>query len=157
MRLKQIEKTKKKIAYVKRILSAEKRKFGCIDDSQSLRYLPTKYFIQLGDYSGGQIYLMWFGKNFPDDRGFPEFLFERTVILFKTGKTKKAEQKAFQTFYSNPYWFHKYFDRSIFCLIFGAVQTRQLLLIQKHLNTPANRLNLLTSSNGSIHLFRPIT
>ena len=109
-------KKQKKIAAIKRILSAEKRKFGCIDDSQGLRYLPTKYFIQLGDYSGGQIYLKWFDKNFPDDRGFPEFLFERTVILFKTGKTKKAEQKAFQTFCSNPYWFHKYFDRPIILL-----------------------------------------
>ncbi|MBS0645923.1 MAG: hypothetical protein JSR97_04980 [Verrucomicrobia bacterium] len=110
---KQIERTKKKIADIKRTLAGEKRKFGCYDDSRGLRYLPTKYFIQLGDYAGGLTYLKWFDKNFPDDAGFPEFLFEQTIILFKCGKTKQAEQKAFQTFCSNPYWFDKFFGRPI--------------------------------------------
>ena len=110
---KQIERAKKKIADIKRTLAAEKRKFGCYDDSRGLRYLPTKYFIQLEDYAGGLTYLKWFDKNFPDDSGFPEFLFERTIILFKCGKTKEAEQKAFQTFCSNTYWFDKYFGRPI--------------------------------------------
>lgn len=110
---KQIERTKKKIADIRRTLAAEKRKFGCYDDSRGLRYIPTKYFIQLTDYDGGLTYLRWFDKNFPDDSGFPEFLFEWTIILFKTGKTKEGEQKAFQTFCSNPYWFDKYFGRPI--------------------------------------------
>lgn len=110
---KQIERTKKKIADIKRTLAAEKRKFGCYDDGRGLRYLPTKYFIQLGDYAGGLTYLKWFNKNFPDDSGFPEFLFEWTIILFKTGKTNEAEQKAFQTYCSNPYWFDKFFGRPI--------------------------------------------
>ena len=110
---KQIERAKKKIADIKRTLAAEKRKFGCYDDSRGLRYLPTKYFIQLGDYNGGQAYLKWFEKNFPDDGGFPEFLFEQTIIFFKCGKLKEAEQKAFQTFCSNPYWFDRFFDKPI--------------------------------------------
>jgi len=110
---KQIERAKKKIAEIKRRLAAEKRKFGCYDDSRGLRYLPTKYFIQLNDFGGGLTYLKWFYKHFPDDSGFPEFLFELTIILFKTGKTKEAEQKAFQTFCSNPYWFDKFFGRPI--------------------------------------------
>lgn len=110
---KQIERTKKKIADIKRKLAAEKRKFGCYDDSRGLRYLPTKYFIQLGDYADGLTYFKWFNKNFPDDSGFPEFLFEWTIILFKTGKIKEAQQKAFQTFCSNPYWFDKFFGRAI--------------------------------------------
>lgn len=113
MTSKQIERTKKKIADIKRILAAEKRKFGGYDDSRGLRYLPTKYFIQLGDYSGGQLFVKWFEKNFPDDIGFPEFLFECTIIFYKTGRTKDAEQKAFQTFCSNPYWFDKFFGRPI--------------------------------------------
>ncbi len=113
MTLKQIERAKKKISDIKRTLAAEKRKFGCYDDSRGLRYLPTKYFIQLGDYSKGLTYIKWFDKNFPDDSGFPEFLFEQTIILFKCGKTKKAEQKAFQTFCSNPYWLDKFFGRPI--------------------------------------------
>ena len=95
---KQNEKVKKKIADIKRTLAAEKKKFGCYDDSRGLRYLPIKYFIQLRDYTGGQTYLKWFDKTFPDDHGFPEFLFERTIILFKTGRIKEAEQKAFETF-----------------------------------------------------------
>jgi hypothetical protein len=110
---KQIERVKKKIADIKRALASEKKKFGCFDDSQGLRYLPSKYFIQLGDYPGGMTYLTWFDKNFPDDSGFPEFLFEQTIILFKSGKTKEAEQKAFQTYCSNPYWFDKFFGRSL--------------------------------------------
>lgn len=110
---KQIERLKKKIADIKRTLAAEKRKFGCYDDSRGLRYLPTKYFIQLADYSGGLTYTRWFDKNFPDDCGFPDFLFEWTIILFKTGKIKEAEKKAFQTFCGNTYLFDKYFGRTI--------------------------------------------
>jgi hypothetical protein len=113
---RQTEILKRKIADIKRILAAEKRKFGCYDDSRGLRYLPTRYFIQLADYSGGLTYLKWFGKNFPDDGGFPEFLFEWTIILFKTGNKKEAEKKAFLTFCSNPYWFDKYFNRPVIAL-----------------------------------------
>ena len=109
----QIERVNKKIANIKRTLAAEKKRFGCYDDSRGLRYLPTKYFIQLSDFSGGLTYLKWFDKNFPDDAGFPEFLFERTIILFKTSNVKEAEEKAFQTFCSNPYWFDKFFGRLI--------------------------------------------
>ena len=110
---KQIERLQKKIADIKRLLSAEKRKFGCYDDGRGLRYMPTKYFIKLTDYSGGLTYTKWFNKNFPDDSGFPDFLFEWTIILFKTGKIKEAEKKAFQTFCSNTYLFDKYFGRQI--------------------------------------------
>lgn len=110
---KQIDKAKKKIADIKRTLAREKRKFGCFDDSRGLRYLPTKYFIQLGDYTGGLTYLKWFDKNFPDDAGFPGFLFEQTIIFFKTDQLNIAEQKACQTFCSNPYWFDKFFGRHI--------------------------------------------
>ncbi len=110
---KQIERIKKKIADIKRTRVTEKRKFGGYHDSRGLRYLPTKYFIQLEDYSGGLIYTKWFDKNFPDDIGFPDFLFEWTVILFKTGKIKEAERKAFQTYCSNTYLFDKYFGRQV--------------------------------------------
>jgi hypothetical protein len=98
---KQIERVKKKIADIRRTLAAEKRKFGAYDDSRGLRYLPTKYYIQLGDDKGGLTYLRWFDKNFPNDVGFSDFLFERTIILFKAGKTKEAEKKAFEAFCAN--------------------------------------------------------
>jgi hypothetical protein len=113
---KQPERLKKKITSVKQKLAAEKRKYGGYDDSRGLRYLPTKYFIQLADYSGGLKYLHWFDKNFPDDGGFPEFLFESTIILFKSGKIKEAEKKASQTFCANPYWFNKFFGRPMVLL-----------------------------------------
>ncbi|UFH57660.1 hypothetical protein [Spirosoma sp. KNUC1025] len=50
---KQIQRLEKKIAAIKRALAAEKRKFGGYDDSRGLRYLPTRYYLQLGDIKGG--------------------------------------------------------------------------------------------------------
>ena len=110
---KQAERLRKKIADVKRILAAEKRKFGCYDDSRGLRYLPTSYFVKLVDYAGGVAYLKWFDKNFPDDGGFPEFLFESAILFFKTGRLKEAGNKAFRTFCSNPYWIDRFFGRPL--------------------------------------------
>jgi hypothetical protein len=108
---KKIDRLKKKISDIKRTLAAEKRKFGGYDDSRGLRYAPTKYYIQLADYAGGLTYTKWFDKNFPDDAGFPSFLFEWTIILFKTGLTKEAEKKALQTFMSNTYLFDKFLEK----------------------------------------------
>jgi hypothetical protein len=113
MRTTQIETLQKKIAEIKRRLAAEKRKFGGYDDSRGLRYLPTKYFIQLGDYKGGLKYTKWFAKQFPDDCGLPDFLFEWVVILFKNGFIEAAEEKAFKTFCSNTYLFDKFFGKPI--------------------------------------------
>jgi hypothetical protein len=110
---KQIERIQKKISDIKRRLAAEKRMFGAYDDSSGMRYIPTRYYLELGDYAGGLKYLKWFATNFPDDVGFPDFLFEWTVILFKNGKLKEAERKAFETFSSNTYFFDKYFGRQI--------------------------------------------
>ncbi len=108
---KQTEKLRKKIADIRRILAAEKRRFGCYDDSRGLRYLPVTYFVQLGDYAGGLTCLKWFDKNFPDDGGFPEFLFESAILFFKSGRRKEAANWAFRTFCSNPYWIDKFFGR----------------------------------------------
>src|SRR5438309_8813865 len=110
---KQIERLRTKISNIRQTLATEKRKFGCYDDSRGLRYLPTKYFIQLHDYKGGLTYLRWFSKNFPDDGGFPDFLFEWTIILFKCGKTKEAAKKAFETFCANTYLFDKFFGKPV--------------------------------------------
>lgn len=98
---KQAERLCKKITDIRRVLAAEKRKFGAFDDSKGLRYFPPKYYIQLGDYTGGMVYLRWFAKNFADDAGFPDFLFECLLILFKVGKIKEAERKALEVFCSD--------------------------------------------------------
>lgn len=110
---KQTERIKKKIDDIRRILAAERKKFGGYDDSRGLRYLPVKYYVQLGDFAGGLTYTRWFDKNFPDDSGFPQFLFEWTLVLFKTGRIKEAEQKAFETFCSNTYLFDRFFGRPV--------------------------------------------
>lgn len=110
---RQIEKAAAKIAQIKKTLAAEKRKYGAYDDSRGLRYLPTKYYIQLGNYKDGLKYLNWFAKNFPDDGGFPDFLFEWTIILFKSAKLKDATQKAFETFCANTYLFDSFYGRPI--------------------------------------------
>src|SRR6266542_3206172 len=80
---RQTERIKKKVADIKRTLANEKKKLGGYDDSRGLRYLPTKFFIQLQDFQSGLTYTKWFQNNFLDDIGFPDFLFEWTIILFK--------------------------------------------------------------------------
>ncbi|RZK42165.1 MAG: hypothetical protein EOO61_05565 [Hymenobacter sp.] len=108
---KQAERLRKKIIDIKRVLAAEKKKFGAYDDSRGLRYFPTRYYIQLGDFKGGLTYLRWFAKNFPDDAGFPDFLFEWTIILYQSGKTKEAEKKAIETFCADIHLFDEFLDR----------------------------------------------
>ncbi len=73
--------------------------------------MPPKYYLEIGDYAGGLAYLKWFDKNFPDDSGFPFFLFEWTIILFKNGQIKAAEKKALETFISNIYLLDKFFAK----------------------------------------------
>ena len=110
---KRIEALKTKISKINRTLAVEKRKYGCYDDSRGVRYLPVKYFIELEDYKGGLAHLRWFSKNFPDDMGFPDFLFEWTIVLFKSGRIKEATKKAFETFYGNTYLFDQFFGKPL--------------------------------------------
>ncbi len=108
---KQRQRLRDKIEKIKRTLTAEKRRLGCFDDSRGLRYVPTELYVKLGDFKGGLKYLKWFDKNFPDDSGLPEFLFESTIILLKTDNIEKAEEKALKTYFSNTFLFDKYFLR----------------------------------------------
>lgn len=111
---KQAERIVNKIQKIKAALAADKKQWGGFyHDGQGLRYLPPRLYIQLSDYTGGLRYLNWFTKNFPDDSGFPDFLFEWTIILYKTRRPKEAEKKAFETFTSNTYLFDKFFERPI--------------------------------------------
>ena len=111
---KQQERLQNKIKKIKSALAADKKHWGgYYHDGGGLRYLPPGLYIQLEDWSGGLRYLNWFKKNFPDDAGFPEFLFQWTLILFKKGKLKEAEKKAFETFTQNTYLFDKFFGRTV--------------------------------------------
>lgn len=111
---KQAEKLKQKIKRIKLDLAADKRRWGGFyDDSRGLRYLPPQYYIKLGEFAGGLKYFKWFKKNFPDDRGFPDFLFEWTIILFKTDRVNETEKKVFETFCCNSYVIDKFFGRPV--------------------------------------------
>jgi len=101
---KQEDKIRTKIARIRKELAADKKRGGGFyDDSRGLRYLPPEQFIKLRDYKAGLRYLRWFNRTFPDDIGYPMFLFEWTIILFKTGNIKEAEKKALQTYFENTY------------------------------------------------------
>ncbi|MER3374050.1 MAG: hypothetical protein RIM83_05375 [Allomuricauda sp.] len=109
---KQAERLRAKITQIKKELAADKRRWGGFyDDSRGLRYLTPALYIQLDDYSGAKRYFNWFAKNFPDDMGYPIFLFEWTLILFKTKKITLAEQKAQETFRANTYLLDAFLQR----------------------------------------------
>lgn len=111
---KQEERIILKIKRIKVELAADKKRWGGFyDDSRGLRYLPPELYIKLADYSGGMRYMNWFKQNFYDDGGFPEFIFEWAIILFKVGKVKEAEKMVFKAFCSNTYILDKFFDNPI--------------------------------------------
>ncbi|MGI4737506.1 MAG: hypothetical protein ACRYG7_20255 [Janthinobacterium lividum] len=110
---KQAERLRQKITDIRRVLAAEKRKFGGYDDSRGLRYLPANYYVQLGDFKGGLTYLRWFHRNFPDDAGFPDFLFEWTLILFRNGRLPDAAQKAFVTYRADTHILDRFLGRPV--------------------------------------------
>ncbi len=111
---KQEKKIRNKIAKIRKALAADRKRWGGQHhDGQGLRYLPPEQFIMLRDYKGGLRYLRWFDRTFSDDSGFPIFLFEWTLILFKTGKKKEAEKKAFETFLENPFLFDAFLEKTL--------------------------------------------
>ncbi len=111
---KQQERIKNKIKKVKAALAADKKHWGGeYHDGQGLRYYPPQLYIELNDFTGGLRYFNWFNKNFSDDSGYPDFLFEWAIILFKSGRLKEAERKAFETFRSNIYLFDIFFGRQV--------------------------------------------
>lgn len=110
---RQVEKIRLKIKKIRSSLAAERRKFGCYDDSRGIRYLPPRLFIQIADFKGGLTYLRWFDKNFHDDIGFPDFLFEWAIILFQNNKIINAERMILKSFFSNTYVIDRFFDREI--------------------------------------------
>ncbi len=111
---KQTDRLRIKITKIKAALAADKKRWGgYYDDSRGLRYMPTGLFVKIGDWAEGAKYLKWFHKNFPNDSGFPDFLFEWTIIAFKSGDIKQAEKKVFSVFCSNTYFIDKFFGRPI--------------------------------------------
>ncbi len=111
---KQEKRIRNKIAKIRKALAADRKRWGGQHhDGQGLRYLPPEQFIKLRDYKGGLRYLRWFDRTFSDDIGHPIFLFEWTLILFKTGKQKEAEKKALKTFKENPFLFDTFLEKEL--------------------------------------------
>jgi hypothetical protein len=114
MTSKQEQRIRDKISKIKKALSDDKKFWGgYYHDGQGLRYLLPELFLKLKDYKGAMNYFRWFTKTFPDDSGFPLFLFEWTITLFKTGKIKDAEKKALQTFIANTYLIDKFLGKEL--------------------------------------------
>lgn len=112
---KQEERIRTKIARIRKELAADKKRWGGFHhDGRGLRYSPPELFIKLQDYKGGLRYLRWFNRTFPDDFTFPIFLFQWTLILFKTNKLKEAEEKLTETHHSNTYLLNKFLRKDIF-------------------------------------------
>lgn len=106
---KQIDKVIARIAKLKKELADDKRKWGGEHhDGRGIRYVITEQYLKIQDYKGGLKYLNWFDKYFPDDSGYPIFLFESAFILFKCNKLKDAEKKVHRTFFSNTYLLDKF-------------------------------------------------
>ena len=81
----QVERVNLKITKLKKTLASDKKRCGgYYDDSIGIRYLIPEQYLKIQDYKGAARYFNWFNKTFPDDIGFPFFLFEWTVALVKT-------------------------------------------------------------------------
>lgn len=114
---KQIETVKTRIDKYKNALAQDKKFWGGqYHDGQGIRYIIPEQFIKIEDYKGGLRYLNWFDKNFPDDSGYPIFLFEWSFILFKCDKLIDAEKKVHRTFFSNTYLFDKFLGKKLLSL-----------------------------------------
>ncbi|CAN5397347.1 hypothetical protein BH23BAC3_BH23BAC3_24940 [soil metagenome] len=101
---KQLERIKNKISRIRKDLTADKRRWGGHHhDGRGLRYMPPGLFVKIRDYKGGLRYLRWFDKTFPDDSGYPMFLFEWVLLLFKTKNLPDAGKKVFKIYFSNSY------------------------------------------------------
>ena len=112
MTLKQIERIKSKIDKLKKELAKDKKMWGGQHhDGRGIRYLLTKEYLKLKDYKSGLKYLKWFDKYFPDDIGYPMFLFESAVILYKNEKLKEAEEKVHRTFYANTFLLDRFLEK----------------------------------------------
>nr|WP_319570414.1 hypothetical protein [uncultured Draconibacterium sp.] len=110
---KQIEKVHNKIKKIRKEISEEKRLYGGYHDGRGLRYIPFELYLKIQDFGGGLTYLRWFIKTFPDDIAMPEIMIISSLIYFKTGKTKDAEKKGLQAYFSDSYVFDVFMDRPI--------------------------------------------
>jgi hypothetical protein len=109
MTLAQIYRIQIKIIKLRKVLAAERARFGGYDDSAGRRYTILNLYVSVADYKGAFVYLRWFFKNFPDDSGFPFFWVEACMTYFFYKKLDQASSMAFNTFMANPYTWEVFF------------------------------------------------
>ncbi len=102
MTLAHITRIQTKIIKLRKILAAERTRFGGYDDSAGRRYTILNLYVSIADYKGAAVYLSWFFKNFLDDSGFPFFWVEACMTYFYNKKVDQARSMAFNAFVSNP-------------------------------------------------------
>jgi hypothetical protein len=112
MTSEQITRIQTKIIKLRKILAAERARFGGYDDSAGRRYTILNLYVSIGDYKGAAVYLRWFFKNFPDDAGFPFFWVEACITNFYNNKLDQARSMAFNAFVSNPFIWEVFFTGS---------------------------------------------
>ena len=114
MPLTKEDRIRNKISKIKKALAADKKRWGgYYDDSRGLRYSPPELYLKLNDYKGAFRYFKWFEKNFPDDIGYPIFLFEWAITLFKNNKLLETEKKILETFISNVYLIDRFLGKEL--------------------------------------------
>jgi hypothetical protein len=105
----QITRIQTKIFKLRKILAAERARFGGYDDSAGRRYTIINLYVSIADYKGAAVYLRWFFKNFPDDAGFPFFWVEACLTYFYNNKLEQARSMALKAFVANPYVWEVFF------------------------------------------------
>lgn len=105
----QITRIQTRIINLRKILAAERVRFGGYDDSAGRRYTILSLYFSIFDYKGAANYLRWFFKNFPDDAGFPFFWIESCMTYFYNKKLDQARSMAFNAFVANPYVWEVFF------------------------------------------------
>ena len=105
----QITRIQTKIIKLRKVLAAERARFGGYDDSAGRRHTILNLYVSSGDYKGAAVYLRWFFKNFPDDAGFPFFWVEACITYFYNNKLDRARSMAFYAFVSNPFIWEVFF------------------------------------------------
>ncbi len=109
----QITRIQARIINLRKILAAERARFGGYDDSAGRRYTILNLYFSIGDYKGAANYLRWFFKNFPDDAGFPFFWVEACMTYFYNKKLDQARSMAFNGFVANPYVWEVFFTGTV--------------------------------------------
>ena len=98
----QVTRIQTRIINLRKILAAERARFGGYDDSAGRRYTILNLYVSIADYKGAAVYLRWFFKNLPDDSVFPFFWVEVCIVYFYNKELDLARSMAFNAFVANP-------------------------------------------------------